>query len=91
MNNIKVSLDSRLIKPGDYFVPVKGDTFDGHQFIDKALANGAAAVSRKQNYTNSQKINCKNDNQKLLASQAGSAKQLLDHIYHKFLRPNLKF
>lgn len=44
MNNIKVSLDSRLIKPGEYFVPVKGDTFDGHQFIDKALANGAVGI-----------------------------------------------
>lgn len=39
-----VTLDSRLIKPGDYFVPVVGETTDGHKYIDLALKNGAVGV-----------------------------------------------
>jgi len=39
-----VSTDSRTIKPGQLFVALKGERFDGHDFIDKAVANGAAAV-----------------------------------------------
>jgi len=41
---LKVSIDSRLIKPGEYFVPVKGDVTDGHKYIDIALQNGAAGI-----------------------------------------------
>ncbi len=41
---MKVTLDSRLVQPGDLFVPVKGDSLDGHAFIDQALKNGAAGV-----------------------------------------------
>ena len=42
--NIKVCLDSRLIKPGDYFVPVVGENFDGHKFIDQVLEKGASGI-----------------------------------------------
>ncbi len=47
-SKIKVCLDSRLVKPGEYFVPVKGDTFDGHQFVSKALENGAAGIIEEE-------------------------------------------
>src|SRR5581483_8777267 len=36
--------DSRRIKPGYAFVAMKGETTDGNQFIDKAIAQGAVAV-----------------------------------------------
>lgn len=39
-----VQLDSRNVKPGALFVAVKGGQSDGHQFIDKAVENGAQAV-----------------------------------------------
>ena len=39
-----VQLDSRRVKPGALFVAVKGAQSDGHQFIDKAVENGAQAV-----------------------------------------------
>ncbi len=39
-----VCYDSRLVKPGDLFVAVKGFSSDGHRFIPKALELGAAAV-----------------------------------------------
>ena len=38
----RVSTDSRDILPGDLFVPLVGERFDGHSYIDMALAKGAA-------------------------------------------------
>ena len=37
---MKVSIDSRTIQPGDYFIPVKGPQFDGRDFISEALQKG---------------------------------------------------
>ncbi len=37
----EITTDSRDIKVGDLFVPIKGDKFDGHEFIFPALEAGA--------------------------------------------------
>ncbi len=44
----RVSIDSREIEPGDLFVAVRGERFDGHDFVPQALDRGALAcvVSR---------------------------------------------
>lgn len=39
-----VQIDSRKVKPDAVFVAVKGAAADGHQFIEKAIENGATAV-----------------------------------------------
>lgn len=39
-----VQIDSRKIKPGALFIAVKGVAADGHQFIEKAIENGAVAI-----------------------------------------------
>ncbi len=39
-----VQEDSRLIRPGDLFVAVRGLTGDGHRYIPDALARGAPAI-----------------------------------------------
>lgn len=39
-----VSTDTRTIKPGELFVAIQGESFDGHDFIKTAEENGAAAV-----------------------------------------------
>lgn len=38
----RVVIDSRDICPGDVFVAIKGEHFDGHDFVDDVLAKGAA-------------------------------------------------
>lgn len=38
------SIDSRTINPGEVFIAVKGDNYDGHDFIPDALSKGAEGV-----------------------------------------------
>jgi UDP-N-acetylmuramoyl-tripeptide--D-alanyl-D-alanine ligase len=38
-----ISTDSRTVKGGELFVPLKGEHFDGHQFIKQALERKASA------------------------------------------------
>jgi UDP-N-acetylmuramoyl-tripeptide--D-alanyl-D-alanine ligase len=38
------SIDSRTIRPGELFFAVKGETLDGHDFVDQALEKGAVAA-----------------------------------------------
>lgn len=37
-----ISTDSRTIAPGEWFVPLAGERFDGHDYIPMALEKGAA-------------------------------------------------
>ena len=39
-----VSIDSRNIKKNTLFIAIKGERFDGHDFIDEVVKKGAAAV-----------------------------------------------
>jgi len=43
-----VSIDSRNIKAGELFIAIKGDRFDGHDFVSEAIKKGAwgALVAR---------------------------------------------
>ena len=40
----RVTTDSRSLRPGDLFVGIRGERFDGQAFADQALSAGAAAV-----------------------------------------------
>ena len=37
-----VTTDSRAVQPGQLFIPLVGERFDGHAYIAKALDGGAA-------------------------------------------------
>jgi UDP-N-acetylmuramoyl-tripeptide--D-alanyl-D-alanine ligase len=36
-----ISIDSRSVTPGDFFVAIAGERFDGHRFVNDALKGGA--------------------------------------------------
>jgi len=45
------SIDSRTVQPDELFFAVKGERFDGHDFVEQALSAGAAgAVVRKDQW-----------------------------------------
>ncbi|HEY2421051.1 MAG TPA: UDP-N-acetylmuramoyl-tripeptide--D-alanyl-D-alanine ligase, partial [Neobacillus sp.] len=39
-----VTIDSRKIEKGNLFIPFKGEHSDGHQYVEDAIRNGAAAA-----------------------------------------------
>lgn len=39
-----IATDTRTLAPGSLFIALKGDRFDGHQFVPEALARGAAGA-----------------------------------------------
>lgn len=39
-----VSIDTRTISPGNLYIPIIGETFNGHQFVQAAIENGAVAT-----------------------------------------------
>ena len=51
----RIATDTRTIKPGDIFLALSGDNFDGHDYIDMAASKGAIAaiVSRPVTSPNS--------------------------------------
>jgi len=51
IKNIIVSTDTRSIKNGSIFVALRGERFDGHDFIDEAFSKGASAVIVDQKFS----------------------------------------
>lgn len=39
-----ISIDSRRLRPGDWFIALEGERFDGHAFVGDALRSGAAGA-----------------------------------------------
>lgn len=39
-----ISIDTRTLRPGDLFVALRGERHDGHDYVEQALAAGAAAA-----------------------------------------------
>ena len=39
-----LSTDTRTIKSGDTYLAIKGEHYDGHDFIDDALSSGASSL-----------------------------------------------
>lgn len=47
-----VSINSRAIQPGNLFIPIIGEKFDGHQFVEMAASQGAVASLWQKNAPN---------------------------------------
>ena len=41
---VGIVTDSRVVRPGNVFVALRGDSFDGHAFVEAAILRGATAV-----------------------------------------------
>ena len=41
---IDIKSDSRKVKPGDKFIALRGISSDGHEYINKAIENGASEI-----------------------------------------------
>ncbi|MEM6821144.1 MAG: UDP-N-acetylmuramoyl-tripeptide--D-alanyl-D-alanine ligase [Verrucomicrobiota bacterium] len=52
-NVTRVSTDTRDIRPGDLFVALKGDKFDGHDYASVAAEKGALAMIAEQSFDDS--------------------------------------
>ena len=44
----KIEFDSRKVQENDVFVAIRGTVSDGHEFIEKAISQGAAAIVCEQ-------------------------------------------
>ncbi len=45
-----ISIDTRTIKKGEYFVPIVGPNFDGNKYIDDAIKKGAKGIISEENF-----------------------------------------
>jgi UDP-N-acetylmuramoyl-tripeptide--D-alanyl-D-alanine ligase len=46
----KISTDSRTLQPGDLFMPLRGENFDGHRFVEQASERGAVGAMVDENW-----------------------------------------
>ncbi|MBX9257022.1 UDP-N-acetylmuramoyl-tripeptide--D-alanyl-D-alanine ligase [Desmonostoc muscorum CCALA 125] len=47
-----IQTDTRILKPGEVFLALRGDKFDGHEFVATAIAKGAIAAIVDLEYEN---------------------------------------
>ena len=47
----RLSTDSRTTRPGDLFVALSGENFDGHKFVSDAFVHGAAGAVVERNWS----------------------------------------
>jgi UDP-N-acetylmuramoyl-tripeptide--D-alanyl-D-alanine ligase len=68
-----VSIDSRSIAAGDLFIALQGPNFDGHRFVDAALAAGAAGALVAEGAAGERRIRV-DDTQAALTALGGAAR-----------------
>ena len=68
---IGITTDTRTVQPGELFVALEGETFDGHNFVAQAVEKGAiAAITRTGAIANSSNLPLIGVNDTLAAYQA---------------------
>ncbi|HJX02094.1 MAG TPA: Mur ligase family protein, partial [Candidatus Humimicrobiaceae bacterium] len=87
---INISTDSRTIKKGDFFIPLTGKNYNGHEFIGTALDKGACGFVFEKAYRvkiESWKKKAGNgDFKKLVILQSGSTLDFLKSIAYNYIR-----
>lgn len=72
-----VSTDSRTIEENQLFVPLVGEHFDGHRFLDKAVSQGAVASLWQKDHPMPEQV----DIPLILVEDTLQALQQLAHVY----------
>ncbi len=76
---IIINTDSRTIKPGETFVALIGDNFDGHAYLEETLKKGAVAVVAKDTEAN-------RENAEILLQRFQSKSVILVHDTLRFIQ-----
>src|SRR3972149_423013 len=87
---VNISTDSRTIKKGNFFVPLTGENYNGHEFIESALDKGACGFVFEKAYRvkiESWKKKAGNgDFKNLVILQSGSILDFLKSIAYNYIR-----
>ncbi|MFD1018078.1 UDP-N-acetylmuramoyl-L-alanyl-D-glutamate--2,6-diaminopimelate ligase [Thalassobacillus hwangdonensis] len=67
-----MTMDSRAVKPGDLFICLPGEHFDGHDFVHQAVGQGAVAVLAERELDVSVPVIIVPDSHRAMAAVAGS-------------------
>jgi UDP-N-acetylmuramoyl-tripeptide--D-alanyl-D-alanine ligase len=73
------SIDSRSVHPGDLFIALQGERFDGHDYVNTSLERGAVAAvvdSRRKMDVDAQRLIKVDDTLKALQSLGAAARRL---------------
>jgi len=52
-----ISTDSRNVAPGQLFIPLRGERFDGHAYIDEVAAKGVTTILAEEKWLKTHAIN----------------------------------
>ncbi len=66
-----VSTDTRTLKPGNMYIALRGDRFDGHDFILQAIEAGASIVAVEERYYKQHEAELKVLNHPILCCRNG--------------------
>lgn len=83
-----ISIDSRTIKPGQYFIPVKGKNFDGKDYIHQAIQKGGILLDvdlKKYAKTYRKKLKAQ-----VIAITGSAGKTTLKEMLYTLLSPHFK-
>ncbi len=79
-----VSTDSRVLKAGNIFIALRGEKFDGHQFVEDVLQRGALAVVVDKNWSRENKESLERSKKNfVIVPDTTKALGELAHIYRK--------
>lgn len=94
INIKKITIDSRKIEKNDLFIAIKGENYDGHNFVGQAFAKGAAAAIVNAVPTGLENISLENNsfkNSKNLIIVPDTAKALVALASYNRLKSKAKF
>ena len=74
-----VSADTRTLKPGEVFVALEGENFNGHAFVAEALAKGARAVLVAESATSTLRVDDQHRGDLILVDDTRAALGRLAH------------